>query len=68
MSDNCCKFCVPPKRYPGCHDHCPERAAWVRDRENKKAEYAKRHETDSYFCIERGKKVEKARKARARWK
>ena len=20
----CCKNCVPPKRYPGCHDHCPE--------------------------------------------
>ena len=20
----CCKDCVAPKRYPGCHDHCPE--------------------------------------------
>lgn len=20
----CCKGCVPPKRYPGCHDRCPE--------------------------------------------
>ena len=20
----CCKDCVPPKRYPGCHDKCPE--------------------------------------------
>lgn len=19
-----CKDCVPPKRYPGCHDHCQE--------------------------------------------
>lgn len=19
-----CKGCIPPKRYPGCHDHCPE--------------------------------------------
>ena len=19
----CCKNCVAPKRYPGCHDHCP---------------------------------------------
>ena len=22
----CCKHCVPPKRHPGCHDHCPEYA------------------------------------------
>ena len=21
----CCNGCVPPKRYPGCQDHCPER-------------------------------------------
>lgn len=20
----CCKDCVPPKRYPGCHDRCQE--------------------------------------------
>lgn len=20
----CCRHCVPPKRYPGCHDHCPD--------------------------------------------
>lgn len=19
-----CKGCVPPKRHPACHDHCPE--------------------------------------------
>ena len=24
MAIRCCKGCVPPKRYPGCHDHCPE--------------------------------------------
>lgn len=23
---NCCRYCVAPKRYPGCHDHCPEYA------------------------------------------
>ena len=21
---NCCRYCVPPKRYPGCHGTCPE--------------------------------------------
>ena len=20
-----CHKCVPPKRHPGCHDHCPDR-------------------------------------------
>ena len=68
MSDNCCQFCVPPKRYPGCHDHCQERAEWKRTRDQQKAEYAKKHEIDGYFCLERGKKVEKARKAKARLK
>ena len=19
-----CHYCKPPKRYPGCHDHCPD--------------------------------------------
>ena len=23
-SINCCKDCKPPKRYPGCGDHCQE--------------------------------------------
>ena len=27
MSFECCIPCKPPKRYPGCHDHCPEYAA-----------------------------------------
>jgi hypothetical protein len=21
---DCCEECVAPKRYPGCHDECPE--------------------------------------------
>ena len=24
MAIQCCRHCVAPKRYPGCHDHCPE--------------------------------------------
>lgn len=52
MSDNCCQFCVPPKRYPGCHDHCPERAEWKRIRDRQKAEYAKKHEIDGYFLMD----------------
>lgn len=22
MGVKCCKDCVPPRRYPGCHGHC----------------------------------------------
>lgn len=29
-----CMGCVPPKRYPGCHSHCPEYA-------KEKAQYEK---------------------------
>ncbi len=24
MAIKCCYGCVPPKRNPGCHGHCPE--------------------------------------------
>lgn len=24
MIIKCCRHCVPPKRYPGCHATCPE--------------------------------------------
>ena len=24
MAIKCCNGCVAPKRYPGCHSHCPE--------------------------------------------
>ena len=24
MAINCCRYCVSPKRYPGCHGQCSE--------------------------------------------
>ena len=24
MAINCCRYCVAPKRHPGCHGHCAE--------------------------------------------
>lgn len=38
MSFDCCMPCKPPKRYPGCHDHCPEYAAAKAKRERAQAE------------------------------
>lgn len=40
MSVTCCRECVAPKRYPGCHDHCPDYAA--EKAESEKAKAAKR--------------------------
>ena len=34
---HCCMGCVAPKRYPGCHDHCPEYRGEKADYEARKA-------------------------------
>lgn len=37
MSFECCIPCKPPKRYPGCHDHCPKYAVARAKHEQDKA-------------------------------
>ena len=37
MAVSCCYGCVAPKRYPGCHDHCPERTEEKALADEKKA-------------------------------
>ena len=37
----CCKDCVSPKRYPGCHDHCPEYLAQKEKHDKERIEQAK---------------------------
>ncbi len=36
MAIKCCKDCVPPARYPGCHDRCSkyleEKAKWEEEK------------------------------------
>lgn len=39
MAISCCHGCMAPKRYPGCHDHCP-------DYLKEKAEYDAKAEED----------------------
>ena len=34
----CCQFCVPPERHPGCHDHCGKFATAKANHEKKKLE------------------------------
>ena len=44
MSIKCCKDCVPPTRYPGCHDKCSKYLEEKAEYEKQK-EYAKAHKT-----------------------
>ena len=37
MEFKCCWGCKAPKRYPGCHDHCPEHLAEKVPHEVRKA-------------------------------
>ena len=44
MSIKCCKDCVPPTRYPGCHAKCSKYLGEKAEYEKQK-EYAKAHES-----------------------
>lgn len=47
----CCKDCVPPKRRPGCHDHCDiyQTAKAKHDKEKAEA-YKKRKAEYDYMA------------------
>lgn len=63
MYDDCpCKYCVKPKRHPGCHGHCKEKDEW--DDTIKAAKDAirteqKRNEQATSFLVESQMKVAK---------
>ena len=62
MAINCCNGCVPPKRYPGCHGHCPEyiEAKAKHDAERERISKAARTRHDIYS--QRGDSVRKAKR------
>lgn len=55
-----CKGCVAPKRYPGCHDHCPEYIAERAEHDRRKAIYDRKRNTSNAIYQNRSKKIEKA--------
>ena len=59
-----CKDCKPPKRYPGCHDHCPEYLAQKSEHDQRKAAEDKKRQTSYGITIERTAAVAKAMKGR----
>ena len=44
MAIKCCKDCVPPTRYPGCHAKCSKYLEEKAEYEKQK-EYARAHKT-----------------------
>lgn len=42
-----CHHCKPPKRYPGCQDHCPDGRADKAEYNEKKAAYDKARGRDN---------------------
>ena len=47
----CCKECIPPKRHPGCHDHCDiYKTAKVQHDKDKAEEHKKRKAEYDYMA------------------
>lgn len=66
MTIKCCVTCVPPKRHPGCHDHCPEYIEQRAEYKRLKDAYDQKERIAGTICGERGVKVFKALKDRKR--
>ena len=73
MAIKCCRGCVAPKRYPGCHDHCPDYITNKAEHEHQKAICDRQREITNAIYANRSKKVyqalrdrEQAKKAKGR--
>lgn len=65
MAINCCKDCVPPKRFPGCHGSCAaylkEKAEWDAMRKAMQRERNAGRDVDAFmlrrinYCARRSK-------------
>lgn len=64
----CCHGCIPPKRHPGCHDHCPEYIAEKEAHEKRKAELDREKRISAEIYINRGNKVAKVMRKRRTYK
>lgn len=64
MAIKCCKPCVPPKRYPGCHAVCPEYIKEKAEDEEKKEAERKRRAVDAGIRDQRVRGVTKSLKRR----
>ena len=66
MGDNPCRYCVKPKRQPGCHDHCKERKEWKAEYDARSAENYKQRKISYDIYQQRTDQVIKATKRHGR--
>ena len=64
MAINCCRYCVAPKRYPGCHDHCPDYAKEKAVADAQKAAEQKKRDIEYAIMEQRSRAVHKAMRHR----
>lgn len=57
---SCCYKCRPPKRYPGCQDHCTEGQAAKAAFEAKKAARDKKARVKAGIYLQKRQGVERA--------
>ena len=62
-----CKGCVAPKRYPGCHDHCPEYLKAKAEYEERKAVEDKQKSIRNGLYIQRETAIAKITKGRKQY-
>ena len=68
MAVKCCYGCVAPKRYPGCHDHCPEYIAARAEHDRLKEIHDRERNTRSAIYRSRSEKVYRAMREREKRK
>lgn len=61
---NCCKGCVAPKRYPGCHASCEEYRADKAEHDRIKAQNDRVRDIRIGIYLDRSQKVYNAMKDR----
>lgn len=49
----CCYGCVSPKRYPGCHSHCPEYIAERAEYDRRKAAEDKKNAVSNGIYLQK---------------
>lgn len=62
----CCHICKPPKRHPGCQDHCPEYAAGKKKHDAMKAADDKRRQISNSVYTQKSDAITKAIKRHGR--
>lgn len=60
----CCIDCKPPKRHPGCHDHCPEYIGERAEHDERKAVFDKQRQLNGNLTAQRLSGIDRAKKKR----